>query len=146
MIELHNLKNTSRFKKRTKLLGRGPGSGSGKTSGRGNKGAGSRSGYKTRAGKIGGGVPLHRQVPTRGFSNALFKRSLNAINLETIERLYFDGEIVSLETLRQKGYLKGDSYGIKVLGKGTLSKKVSFKVEAFSTGAKEKLKIAGIEV
>lgn len=145
MLQLHNLKNFSRPKKRRKLLGRGPASGHGKTCCRGAKGAGARSGYKTRPGKIGGGVPLHRQMPTRGFSNVAFKRALNTINLNTIEALYQDGETVSLESLREKGFLKGSSYGIKVLGKGTLSKKVSFKVEAFSAGAKEKLKNAGME-
>lgn len=146
MIELHNLKNVSRPKKRRKLLGRGMGSGHGQTSCRGNKGAGARSGYKTRAGKIGGGVPLHRQVPTRGFSNIAFKRAFDTVNLGTIEKLYNAGETVSLESLRLKGYLKGPSNGIKVLGKGILSKKVVFKVEAFSTGAREKLKTAGMEV
>ncbi len=143
-IQLESLSNTSRPKKRRKLLGRGPGSKRGKTSGRGEKGMGARSGYKTRLGYVGGGVPLHKRVPTRGFSNARFACKLDVINLAQIETLYNDGETVSLETLREKGFIKGQSNGIKVLANGTLSKKVSFKVEGFSDGAKEKLKEAGI--
>ncbi|MFN0065827.1 MAG: 50S ribosomal protein L15, partial [Chlamydiales bacterium] len=107
---------------------------------RGHKGMGARSGYKTRHGYIGGGVPLHRRVPTRGFSNGRFTCRFDVINLEQIEEIYQDGEEVSLETLRQKGYLKGSSNGVKVLGKGELTKKVSFKIERISEGARAKLK------
>lgn len=146
-MELHDLKNTSRPWKRRKLLGRGRASGHGKTCCRGTKGAGARAGYKTRPGKIGGGVPLHRQMPTRGFSNFSFRRVLDIINLETIEKIFEDGETVSLETLREKGYIKGSSSnGIKVLGKGTLTKKVLFKVEAFSESARTALEEAGIKI
>ncbi len=144
MITLSTLSNSSRPTKRRKLLGRGPGSKHGKTSGRGEKGAGSRSGYKTRQGYIGGGVPLHKRTPTRGFSNVRFARKLDVINLGQIDVMYADGETVSLETLREKGFIKGQSYGIKILADGTLSKKVSFQVEAFSSGAQDKLKEAGI--
>lgn len=145
-VKLEALKNVKRGSKRRKIVGRGPGSKRGKTSCRGEKGMGARSGYKTRQGYEGGGVPLHRRLPTRGFSNAQFARRLDVINLELIEQIYQDGETVSLETLRQKGYIKGRSHGIKVLGNGTLSKKVIFQVEALSEGAKEKLKQAGISI
>ncbi len=138
-IRLESLQNTSVKAKRRKLLGRGPASGRGKTSGRGHKGAGSRSGYKIRAGNEGGGVPLHKRVPTRGFSNAKFKIRFDVINLDQIDRIFNKDETVSLETLRQKGYIKGFSHGIKVLGKGELNKPVSFDVASMSTGAKEKL-------
>lgn len=145
-ISLDSLKNTSRPKKRRKLLGRGPGSGRGKTSTRGVKGMGARSGCKARHGKEGGGVPLHRKVPTRGFSNARFSRRLDVINLGQIETLYEAGEVVSLETLRAKGYIKGVSHGIKVLGHGELTKKVTFQVEGISQSAKDKLSNSGISV
>ncbi|MCP5469689.1 MAG: 50S ribosomal protein L15 [Chlamydiales bacterium] len=139
-IKLEALENISRPKKRRKLLGRGPGSGRGKTSGRGQKGMGARSGYKTRQGYIGGGVPLHKKVPTRGFSNAKFTCRFDVINLEQIEKIYEDGETVSAETLREKGYLKKSTNGLKVLGKGELTKKVKFKIERISESARAKVK------
>ncbi len=146
MLTLDNLKNTSRPAKRRKLLGRGVGCKKGKTCGRGHKGAGARSGYKRRYGAVGGGVPLHKRCPTRGFSNAKFKRSFDVVNLGELEKLFKDGETVSLESLREKGFLKGTSNGVKILADGTLTKKVKFQVEAISAGAKEKLKSAGISI
>jgi large subunit ribosomal protein L15 len=145
-LTLDTLQNSCRPYKRRKLLGRGPGSRRGKTSARGQKGMGARSGYQTRAGYEGGGVPLFKRLPTRGFSNAPFARKWDVINLDQIDKLYQDGETVSLETLREKKYIKGASQGVKVLANGTLSKKVSFQVEAISDSAKEKLKQAGITV
>lgn len=146
IIRLESLENTSRPFKRRKIVGRGPGSKRGKTSGRGVKGMGSRSGYKIRAGKEGGGIPLWRRIPCRGFSQERFARRLDTINLECIEEIYKDNEIVSMETLREKGYIRGESYGVKVLGNGTLTKKVSFQVDAFSAQAKEKLLAGGFNV
>jgi large subunit ribosomal protein L15 len=139
ILTLHSLKNTHRPSKARKLLGRGPGSHHGKTCGRGHKGAGSRSGYKARHGKEGGGVPLHKRVPTRGFSNAQFSKRLDVINLGQIEALYNNGETVSLDTLREKGYLTGPSNGIKILGSGTLTKKVQFDVSSLSESVKQKI-------
>lgn len=146
IIQLDQLKNSTRPYKRRKLLGRGPGSGSGKTSGRGVKGAGSRSGYKIRAGKEGGGVPLFRRVPTRGFSNARFAKKLDCVNLDKIDLLYKEGEVVSLESLKEKGFIRGKSHGIKVLGKGTLTKKLIFQVDAISASAQEKMRSVGIQI
>lgn len=146
ILKLEALANTSRPKKRRKTVGRGIGSGKGKTCCRGVKGMGSRSGYKVRHGAEGGGVPLYRRVPTRGFSNERFRQRLDAVNLDVIEGLYENGETVSLETLREKGFLKGNSCGIKILGNGSLTKKVTFQVEAISKGAKEKIKEAGIAI
>lgn len=145
-ITLESLKNTHRPSKRRKIVGRGPGSKRGKTSCRGHKGMGARSGSTKRHGYEGGGVPLHRRLPTRGFSNARFARRLDVVNLELIEEIYQDGETVSYETLKAKGILKGRSHGIKVLGNGTLTKKVNFKVESMSNSVKEKLKQAGIAI
>jgi large subunit ribosomal protein L15 len=146
MLTLDTLQNTTRPFKKRKLLGRGVGCKKGKTCGRGHKGAGARSGYKRRWGTVGGGVPLHKRLPTRGFSHAGFKRSFDVINLEEINEIFQDGETVSLETLREKGYLKGHSNGVKILSNGELTKKVKIQVEAISSGAKDKLKKAGISV
>jgi large subunit ribosomal protein L15 len=143
-MKLESLQNVSRPYKRRMVVGRGPGSRRGKTCRRGQKGMGARSGYQRREGWEGGGVPLFKRLPTRGFSNARFACKLDVINLGQIEKLYADGETVSLETLKEKGYLKGVSHGIKVLGVGALTKKVKLQVEAVSQSAKEKLEKAGI--
>jgi large subunit ribosomal protein L15 len=146
MLTLESLQNSSRPYKRRMVVGRGPGSRRGKTSRRGQKGMKSRSGYQTRQGYEGGGVPLFKRLPTRGFTRGRFLRRLDVINLDQIEKLFKEGEIVSLESLREKNYIKGTSYGIKILGNGTLTKKVSFQVEAVSETAKEKLKQVGISI
>lgn len=146
IMKLESLTNVSRPYKRRIVVGRGPGSRHGKTSRRGQKGMGARSGYQTRQGWEGGGVPLFKRLPTRGFSNARFARKFDPVNLDQIEKMYKNGETVSLESLKEKGFIKGFSHGIKVLGNGTLTKKVSFKVEAVSEAAKEKLKKVGITI
>lgn len=143
-VKLESLSNSSRPRKRPKVVGRGTGSKHGKTSCRGQKGMGARSGVKKRHGYIGGGVPLHKRVPTRGFSNARFACKYDVINLGQIDSIYQDGETVSLETLREKGFIKGHSNGIKVLAAGTLTKKVNFQVEALSEATEQKLKEVGI--
>lgn len=145
MSILSNLKDTHRPPKKSKRVGRGPGSGLGKTSGRGEKGAGSRSGYKRRLTNEGGQVPQFKKLPTRGFSNARFRKPFHVINLDLIEKMFEEGEVVNLITLSEHGFLSGTSYGLKVLGKGELSKKVSIEANAFSKSAKEKLEKAGIE-
>jgi large subunit ribosomal protein L15 len=143
-MKLNELKNTSRPYKKPKLRGRGVGSKLGKTSGRGHKGAGSRAGWKSRARYEGGQLPLYRKTPERGFTRGRFLKRLDAINLEDIERLFNDGERVDLLALREKGILKGSSFGLKILGKGDLSKKVTIEANAISASAKEKLDRAGI--
>ncbi len=145
-MKLESLENSSRPYKRRIIVGRGPGSRRGKTSCRGQKGMGARSGYQTRQGYEGGGVPLFKRLPTRGFSNERFRRRLDVINLDQIEKLFQEGETVSLETLREKNFLKGSSHGIKVLGNGNLTKKVNLQVEAVSESAKDKLKNLGISI
>lgn len=143
-MELHSLSNDSRPAKRRKRVGRGMGSGLGKTCGRGHKGAGSRAGWKSRARYEGGQLPLYRKVPGRGFSNARFQTKLDAINLGQIEALFADGDLVSVQTLREAGYLSGDSYGIKILSEGTLTKKVRIEAQGVSKKAEEKLQQAKI--
>jgi len=144
MLKLNNLKNTKKERKGRKRVGRGIGSGMGKTCGRGEKGAGSRSGYKRRLGYEGGQFRLFMKLPIRGFSNARFRKVFDTINLGQIEKLYNDGDIVNEETLRQHGYINGKIVGVKVLGKGELTKKVTINVDAISSGARDKLQKAKI--
>lgn len=139
MITLASLKNTSRAKQGRIRVGRGPGSGKGKTCGRGEKGAGSRAGYKRRYGYEGGQFRMFMKLPIRGFSNARFRKELEAINLGQIEQLYKDGEVVNVQTLTERGFLRGKVHGLKILGKGELKKKVTIEADAVSNGAREKL-------
>ncbi len=143
-MELHSLENSARPFKRRKRVGRGIGSGLGKTCGRGHKGAGARSGWQSRDRYEGGQLPLYRKVPGRGFSNARFQKKYDAINLGEIEELFSDGDVVNLQKLYEIGFLKGCSYGIKVLAQGELTKKVTLEASAFSKQAEEKLKNANI--
>lgn len=144
MFKLNSLKNTTKRVKTRRRVGRGTGSGAGKTCGRGEKGAGSRSGYKRRHGYEGGQFRLFMKLPIRGFSNARFRKVLDAINLDQIEILFSDGETVNEQSLRDKGYINGKTDGIKILGNGELTKKVSIEVNAISVGARDKLQKAKI--
>lgn len=145
MISLHQLKDTSRSRKVSKRVGRGPGSGLGKTSGRGEKGAGSRSGYTRRLGYEGGQFRLYMKLPIRGFSNANFKKEYGTINLGQIDKVFEDGDVVSMATLKERGLLSGSySYGLKILGDGELTKKVTLEANAITASAKEKLEKAKI--
>ncbi len=144
MLTLGSLQNTSRPAKARKRVGRGLGSGLGKTCGRGHKGAGSRSGYKRRHGMEGGQLPLYRRLPTRGFSNARHACKPTPVNLGQIEKMFDDGEVVNIETLKEKGYFSGKILGLKVLGEGELTKKVTIEADAYSASAQAKLEAAGI--
>jgi large subunit ribosomal protein L15 len=140
MITLSELKNTDRPKRKVQRVGRGPGSKRGKTSCRGEKGDKSRSGYKRRYGHEGGQLPLYRKLPCRGFDSARFKSVNVTINLSMIDKLFNDGETVSYETLRQKGYApRRAPGGLKVLGFGEIHKKVTIEARAFSQEAQQKL-------
>ncbi|WP_068466968.1 50S ribosomal protein L15 [Candidatus Protochlamydia phocaeensis] len=144
MISLHTLKDTTRTRKARKRVGRGIGSKHGKTCGRGEKGAGSRAGYKRRYGKEGGNMPLFMKLPIRGFSNVQFRREFDVINLDQIEAVFQDGETVNEQTLRDRGIISGKSHGVKLLGNGELKKKLKIQVQAISDGAREKLTRAKI--
>lgn len=144
MMNLHSLTDTSRDPRSFKRVGRGIGSGKGKTCGRGTKGAGARSGYKRRYGYEGGQFRHFMKIPIRGFSNERFRRPLDGINLSQIERMFHDGDVVSLETLAERGYIRGKTYGIKILGTGELTKKVTINAHEFSQTARDKLHKAGI--
>jgi large subunit ribosomal protein L15 len=144
MISLDKLKNTTRPAKIRKRVGRGLGSKLGKTCGRGEKGAGARAGYKRRWGKEGGNMPLFMKLPIRGFNNARFRRAYDVVNLEQLNEIFDDGETVSVKTLRERGFISGPTHGVKLLGKGELTKKLHIRLQALSDGAREKLTHAKI--
>lgn len=141
---LQSLKNSSRPKKARRRVGRGTGSGVGKTCGRGIKGAGARSGYKRRYGTEGGQAPLFTKLPTRGFTRGRWAKVSHSINLDQIDVMFEDGEVVNEQTLREHGFISGECASVKVLGNGELTKKVTLEVNALSKGAQEKLEAAGI--
>ena len=141
-MKLHTLKPNEGSIKDRKRVGRGQGSGTGKTSGRGEKGQNARSGGGVRVGFEGGQTPLFRRLPKRGFSNALFKKEYAIINLDELNK-FEDGAEVSLEVLREMGIVKKSKDGLKVLGNGTLEKKLTVKANKFSASAKEQIEKLG---
>ena len=127
-----------------KRKGRGAGTGNGKTAGRGHKGQGARSGGGVRVGFEGGQMPLSRRIPKRGFNN-IFAKRLEIINLNALNA-FEDGDVVTVEALLAKGILSKCQYGYKVLGNGTVTKKVTVVASAFSQSAKEAIEAAGGKV
>lgn len=144
MITLGTLKDTTRHRRKCKRVGRGPGSSLGKTCGRGEKGAGSRSGYKRRFGYEGGQFRNFMKIPIRGFNNANFRVEYAAVNLAQISAMYEDGEVVNKKTLRDRGFINGTKNGIKILGNGEITKKVTIEADAYSKTASDKLQKAKI--
>ena len=124
-----------------KRKGRGHGTGNGKTAGRGHKGQKARSGGGVRVGFEGGQMPLARRIPKRGFNN-IFAKPFEAINLSALER-FEDGTVVDCELLLNSGILSKCEYGVKVLGGGELTKKLTIRANAFSESAKTKIEAAG---
>ncbi len=140
MSYLSQLKDSSSKFSRKRRVGRGIGSGNGKTCGRGHKGFGSRSGYRRRYGDEGGQFPLFRKVPCRGFTRAAFATACYSINLGMIENLFEEKEVLSVKTLIVKKILPKTYKGkIKILSQGELKKKVSIEADEFSKKAQEKL-------
>ncbi len=129
--------------KKKHIIGRGRSTGTGGTSTRGNKGQKSRSGGGVRLGFEGGQTPLFRRLPARGFSNAPFRIEYTAVNLLLLEKFYSSGETVSYETLVAKGILRNKETAVKILGKGTLTKKLTIQVGKISAGAKAAVEKAG---
>lgn len=146
MISLSTLTNSSRGRRKVKRVGRGVGSKRGKTCGRGEKGAGSRSGYKRRFGYEGGQFRTFMKLPIRGFNNARFRKAYDTVNLGQINAVFQDGEVVNAQSLADRGFLCGATYGIKLLGDGEITKKVTIEVAALSATAREKLQKANISV
>ena len=144
-MKIHELTPAEGSTRETKRLGRGIGSGLGKTSGKGHKGQKARSGGGVRPGFEGGQIPLFRRLPKRGFSNALFKTEYAVINLSDLNR-FNDGDVVTPELLREMGIIKKQLSGVKVLGNGTLEKKVTVKAHKFSESAKTKIENSGGKV
>ena len=140
-MKLGNLSPSMGATKSTKRKGRGPGSGYGKTAGRGHKGSGQRSGHKSRPWFEGGQMPLSRRLPKRGFSNHLFKKEVQIVNLRDLENLNVDS--VTAEILFKNGLVRSAFKQIKVLSKGNISKPLTITANAFSKGAKEKIEKAG---
>jgi len=140
MTDLSNLKDSSRPKKKVQRVGRGIGSKRGATSGRGGKGDSDRQGYRKRFGYEGGQVPLYRKLPIRGFTRGLFVKPSQAISFAFIEAHYEDGEVVNMQTLREKGLVpRRLPGGIKILSNGDLTKKVTIEANAFSAAALKKI-------
>lgn len=145
-VTLNDLHNVSRPFARRRRVGRGQGSGLGKTCGRGQKGAGARAGYKRRLGYEGGQMRAFMKLPIRGFSNARFARKKHIVNLADIEACFNDGDIVTIETLAERGFITGRTFGVKLLGKGKLTKKVKIEVDAVSQTARDVIQSAQIEL
>ena len=124
-----------------KRKGRGTGTGNGKTAGRGHKGQKARSGGKVRIGFEGGQMPLARRVPKRGFNN-IFAKPLTAVNVSELE-IFENGAVVDAAALLEKGIVSDCKYGLKVLARGALTKKLTVKAAAFSESAKAKIEQAG---
>lgn len=132
--------------KHRKRVGRGPGSGTGKTAGRGEKGASSRSGGHVRLGFEGGQMPLMRRVAKRGFNNKYFAKKVAIVNVSTLQAAFDDGAVVDLAALASKGLTKGRFDTVKILGNGALSKKLTVKANDFSQSAVEKITASGGQV
>lgn len=141
VVGLHNLKAPSGSHKKKKLLGRGPGSGHGKTSTRGSKGQTSRAGRDFYLGFEGGQTPLIRRIPKRGFSTADFRKEFQIINLRDVKKI--KDTVINPEVLEKEGLIKSHNLLVKVLGDGDLSKPVSIQAHAFSKQAADKIQKAG---
>jgi large subunit ribosomal protein L15 len=141
-VGLQNLRPAKGSVRERKRVGRGPGSGLGKTSGRGEKGQKSRSGFSHKDGFEGGQMPLHRRVPKRGFTNAPFKKEFAEINLERLE-IFDAGAIITPEVLVKRGMIKNLRDGLKVLAKGTVTKPLTVRAHKFSARAQEQITGAG---
>ena len=141
-MKLNSVKPNPYATKARKRVGRGPGSGTGKTAGRGENGQNSRSGGGVRIGFEGGQTPLFRRLPKRGFSNARFKKVYAVINLDDLNK-FDNGAEVTPEILKDMGLVKNTLDGLKVLGNGTLEKKLTVKANKFSSTAKEQIEKLG---
>ena len=141
-MKLHELSPVDGSKKDVKRIGRGHGSGWGKTSGKGHKGQKARSGGSIRPGFEGGQMPLQRRVPKRGFNN-IFRKKIVALNVNQLDSKFDNGAVVDAEALKNAGLVKNSFDGIKILGNGELTKSLTVKVDGFSAAAKEAIEKAG---
>ena len=141
-LALNNLRPPKGSTHKKKRRGRGPGSGLGKTAGRGHKGQKSRSGYSRRAGFEGGQMPLQRRLPKRGFTN-IFKKKWIEVRLSTLESNFNEGDKITPEILRERGLIKKAKHDLVILGNGEVSKKLNISAHRFTKSAKEKIENAG---
>ena len=142
-MKLHELSPAEGSVKAGFRKGRGPGSGNGKTAGKGHKGQNARSGGGVRPGFEGGQLPLYRKLPKRGFKNCLFGKQYTVVNVESLNK-FNDGEVVDAAALLAKGIISDVAKnGVKVLGEGELTKKLTVKAAVFSGSAKEKIEAVG---
>ena len=142
---IHELTPKAGRNKKAKRVGRGPGSGTGKTCGRGHKGAGSRagSGGSVRASREGGQMPFFRRIPKRGFSNVQFRRTFSVVNLKALDARFEDGDEVNPQKLMEVGLVRDARTAVKILGEGDLGKKLTVMAAAFSHSAVGKITKAG---
>ena len=140
-MKLHELSPAPGSVKDVKRIGRGHGSGNGKTAGKGHKGQKARAGRGIRAGFEGGQMPLHRRIPKRGFNN-IFATPYTTINVAILNR-FEDGAVVNTEALLNAGIINKAPYGVKILGNGKIEKSLTVQVAAFSESAKAKIEAAG---
>jgi large subunit ribosomal protein L15 len=143
-MQLHDVSQGIHKRKKRKRIGRGVGSGHGKTAGKGHKGHSSRQGFKQNQVSEGGQNPLIRRVPKRGFFNGAFKKDFAIVNLATLEACFDAGATVDEDTLRARGLVKGrHDDGVKILGDGALTKTFTVRAQKFSGSAAEKIAAAG---
>ncbi len=140
-MKLHELSPAAGSKKDVKRIGRGAASGQGKTAGKGHKGQKARAGRGMQVGFEGGQMPLQRRIPKRGFNN-IFAKEIAAVNVSALN-VFEDGTTVTIEALVEAGLVKKALDGVKVLGNGELSKKLTVQVNAYSESAKQKIEAAG---
>ncbi len=141
-MKLHELQPAAGSVKDVKRIGRGHGSGQGKTAGKGHKGQKARSGGSIRPGFEGGQMPLQRRIPKRGFNN-IFAKEFATVNVSELDKRFDDGAVVDADELIKSGAIKNAKDGIKILGNGELSKKLTVKAVKFTAAAKEKIEKAG---
>jgi len=141
-MPLNNLKPADGSTFSRKRVGRGQGSGNGKTAGRGHKGAQSRSGFKFKRGFEGGQMPLHRRIPKRGFYNP-FRTEYVVVNLDALSARFDEGTVVTPELLKERGLIASATQPLKVLARGDVSKKLTVRAHKFSGKAAEKIAAAG---
>lgn len=141
-IGLNNLRPAEGSTHKKKRVGRGPGSGLGKTAGRGNKGQKSRSGYSGKVGFEGGQMPLQRRLPKRGFTN-IFKKQWIEVTLSTLENSFDAGDEITPETMHSRGVIAKGKRDVVVLGTGELTKALTVSAHRFTKGARKKIEAAG---
>ena len=141
-MEIHELSPAPGSRKEAWRKGRGHSTGNGKTAGRGHKGQKARSGGGVRVGFEGGQMPLARRIPKRGFNN-IFAKPLESVNVSVLNDRFEDGAEVDAQVLLDTGVLSKCQYGVKILGNGEITKKLTVRAKAFSASAKEKIEAAG---